>query len=69
MVLQLFRTNKALAAKVAITTHRAKGYIEVLQLEKKKRQHSKRLGLTSKEVTGTQWFKVPEILEAKALQA
>ena len=43
--------------------------MEALQLEKKKRQHSKRLGLTGKEVTGTQWFGVPEILEAKALQA
>jgi hypothetical protein len=68
LVRQLFRANNVLATQAAIADHRAKGLLQALQIEKKKRQRSKRLGLTGKEMSGPQFFGVDEILTAKAFQ-
>jgi hypothetical protein len=68
-LIKLFRANEALAAEALIQQFRAKGLEEALVLEKKKRQHGKRLGLTGKEVKGTQFFGVEEIQKAREFQA
>ena len=65
----LFRVVTSLATQASIADHRAKGLEEALQLEKKKRQRSKKLGLNGKDVVEAQLFGVDEIQEAREFQA
>jgi hypothetical protein len=63
---KLFCANETLAAWTSIAEHRARNLQEALLIEKKKRQHGKRLNLCGEEA---QWYGVPEVQKARAYLA
>ncbi|KAH6690810.1 hypothetical protein BKA61DRAFT_585041 [Leptodontidium sp. MPI-SDFR-AT-0119] len=65
---KLIKANETNAANLAISEHCAKGLVEAIQIEKKKRKRGKRLGLIGKETTAGQWFGPAEIQEARELR-
>src|SRR5271165_7227523 len=65
----LFCANESLAAAASIQEHCANNLKEALERKKKKRQCSKQLGLTKKEVKGAQLFGVLKVQAAKEYQA
>jgi hypothetical protein len=60
------RANKTLLARTSIAEHRAMNLQQALQIKKKKKKPSKRLSLAGDETSYSQWFRVPEIIRARA---
>ena len=65
---KLMRANEILLAKASLAEHRACGLLQALQIEKKKRQHGKQLGLkvnlARDETAHGQWWGALEIQKA-----
>ena len=66
---KLFKAVERLAAKASIAEHRAEGFKESLEQEKKRRTRGKRLNLRGKEDKGAQLYRVAKIQEAREVQA
>jgi hypothetical protein len=65
---KLLRANETLLTRVSIAEHRTRNLLQALQIEKKKRQRSKKLqlNLAGDETSHGQWWGVPEIQRAAA---
>jgi hypothetical protein len=65
---KLMHANEILLAKASLVEHRACSLLQALQIEKKKRQHGKRLGLkvnlARDETAHGQWWGALEIQKA-----
>ncbi len=65
----LFKATERLAVQHAIDDITKKGLYKALQVEKKKRLCRKKLGLTSKEVSGPQFYSLAKIQAVREFQA